>query len=104
MQQTRKRSYERETESQSLRSFVRSLNRPGDEMTRLLSRAVAEELTERQALMVVLYYIDQRSMRDIARELGVNPSTVSRTLKASREKLRKCLRCCKGLLDLSDTP
>lgn len=104
MQKARKGSFERETEYQSLRNFVTSLNKPGDEMTRLLSRAVAEELTERQALMVVLYYIDQRSMRDIAAELGVNPSTVSRTLQTAREKLKKCLRYCKGLLDFSDTP
>lgn len=104
MQNTRKRSFERETEYQSLRNFVKSLDERKDAMARLLSRAVAEELTERQALMVVLYYLEQRSMRDIAAELGVNPSTVSRTLQTAREKLKKCLRYCRGLLDFSDIP
>lgn len=99
---SRKLSFERDTEEQSLRDFVLSLNKPGDEISALLARAVAEELTERQALMVVMYYIDRRSMRDIAAELGVCPSTVCRTLRAAREKLRRCLRCCKGLLERSE--
>ena len=84
-------TYERETEYQSLRSLMKSSER-GDGTARLLSAALREELTARQAQMVKLYYVEQHTMRDIAAMLGVNPSTVSRTLKAAREKLRRCLR------------
>ena len=83
--------YVRETEYQSLRSLMKSSER-GDGTARLLSAALREELTARQAQMVKLYYVEQHTMRDIAAMLGVNPSTVSRTLKAAREKLRRCLR------------
>ena len=84
-------NYARETEYQSLRSLMKSSER-GDGTARLLSAALREELTARQAQMVKLYYVEQHTMRDIAAMLGVNPSTVSRTLKAAREKLRRCLR------------
>ena len=83
--------YERETEYQSLRSLMKSSER-GDATARLLSAALREELTARQAQMVKLYYVEQHTMRDIAAMLGVNPSTVSRTLKSAREKLKRCLR------------
>jgi len=41
---------------------------------------------------VKLYYIDQMTMYDIASLTGVSVSTVSRTLKRARERLRKFLR------------
>ena len=84
-------TYTRETEYQSLRGLLRSSQEEG--MTaRLLSAALREELTARQTQMVKLYYVEQHTMRDIAAMLGVNPSTVSRTLKSAREKLKRCLR------------
>ena len=84
-------TYARETEYQSLRGLLRSSQEEG--MTaRLLSSALREELTARQAQMVKLYYVEQHTMRDIAATLGVNPSTVSRTLKSARGKLKRCLR------------
>ena len=84
-------TYARETEYQSLRSLMKSSER-GDATARLLSAALREELTARQTQMVKLYYVEQHTMRDIAAMLGVNPSTVSRTLKSAREKLKRCLR------------
>jgi RNA polymerase sigma factor (sigma-70 family) len=83
--------YERETEYQSLRGLMKASEQPGA-TARLLAAALREELTARQAQMVRLYYIEQHTMRDIAASLGVNQSTVSRTLKAARERLRRCLR------------
>ena len=59
---------------------------------RMLAAALREDLTARQAQMVRMYYIEQHTMRDIAARLGVNPSTVSRTLKAARGKLKRCLK------------
>ena len=71
-------------------------------LIRNLRRAIEEELTERQREMVKRYYIDGRSMQDIAEELCVNVSTVSRTIKRGRLRLSRCLRFgAKELLDFS---
>ena len=48
-------------------------------------------LTQRQAQIMSMYYLQQHSMADIAKEIGVNPSTVSRALESSRRKLQKVL-------------
>ncbi len=51
-----------------------------------------EELTPRQKQMVMMYYVEQRTMPDIAGELGVAVSTVSRTIARGKRRLRRCLR------------
>ncbi|MBQ7132424.1 MAG: sigma-70 family RNA polymerase sigma factor [Oscillospiraceae bacterium] len=45
-------------------------------------------LTQRQRQMLMMYYFDDCDQTEIARKLGVNKSTVSRTLKAARTKIR----------------
>ena len=57
-----------------------------------LRRAVREELTDRQAQMLALYYVEGQSMCEIADALAVNVSTVSRTIRRGRERLQRCLR------------
>ena len=57
-----------------------------------LNTAICEELTDRQREYIKHYYIDGKSMSDIAREKGVCVSTVSRTLERARNRLRRCLR------------
>lgn len=89
-----KMHYERDTEEQSFRYLLEETEEPGSFRLRQLRRALQEELTPRQAQMVRLHYGEKRSMKAIADELGLNPSTVSRTLKLSREKLHRCLRYC----------
>ena len=67
----------------------------GEQMTRLrrnLRRAREEELTERQREMVGLYYDQGMTMPQIAEQLGVSRSTVSRTLRRARDRLYRCLR------------
>ena len=70
-----------------------------DKMKKILSMAVLNELTERQRICIVDYYLngkkekelhyDQRlSVTEIAKELGVNSSTVSRHIMKARDKLR----------------
>lgn len=54
--------------------------------------ALNEELTERQKELISLYYLEQMSMTEIAQKLEISPSTVSRTLKRGRGRLRKYLR------------
>ena len=61
-------------------------------MLRLLTRVVARELTPRQRQMVERYYFDGRTILSIANELGVNKSTVSRGLKAARNRMEQCLK------------
>ena len=83
--------YERETEYQSMRRLMR-LSEQASPTARLIGAALREDLTPRQAQMVRLYYLEQHNMREIGQILGVNPSTVCRTLSAARKKLRRCLR------------
>lgn len=90
-------------EYQSLRQFLRQLDSSDSRLHRLLAAAIEQELTPRQAQMVRMYFLEQRSMREIAAMLGIYPSTVSRTLYAARTKLKRCLRFgAKALLDEDD--
>ena len=61
-------------------------------LRRNLSAAIREELTDRQAQLVRMYYGEGMKMPAIARELGLNVSTVSRTLSRARARLRRCVR------------
>ena len=46
-----------------------------------LGRAIREELTGRQREVLLLYYLDQLTMQQVAEELGLSTSTVSRAVK-----------------------
>lgn len=61
-------------------------------LRRNLRRAREQELTPRQRQMVELYYDQGMNIPQIAGELGLNPSTVSRTLRRARNRLYRCLR------------
>lgn len=66
-----------------------------DQMNRLkrnLTHALRQDITARQREYMMLYYGRGMSMEAIAREVGVNKSTVSRTLKRGRQRLYRCLR------------
>lgn len=66
-----------------------------DQLSRLrrnLRLAREQELTPRQQQVVTLYFDRGMSMPQIARELGVTPSTVSRTLRRAKAHLYRCLR------------
>ena len=61
-------------------------------LRRNLRLARERELTPRQQQMVTLYFDHGMSMPQIAQRLGVNPSTVSRTIRRAKEHLYRCLR------------
>lgn len=61
-------------------------------LKRNLTRALRQDVTEKQRRYMVLYYGQGMSMDAIARTCGVNKSTVSRTLKRGRQRLYRCLR------------
>ncbi len=70
---------------------------PGDNRKRLrrlrhyLPEAM-EDLTERQKEMVRMHFFDDKTVSDIARELAVNRSTVSRCLSRAERRLLRTLR------------
>ena len=57
-----------------------------------IRRVIREELTDLQREVLVAYYFQEISIPQIARERGVNKSTVSRTLHRAEEKLRRYLK------------
>ncbi len=67
----------------------------GDRLARLrrqLHLARQRELTPRQRQFLERYFDDGLTMREIAEEAGVDPSTVSRTLHRAKERLRRALQ------------
>ena len=69
-------------------------------LKRNLIRALREDVTPRQRQTLLLYYSDGLNMREIGERLGVDKSTVSRTIKRGERRLQRCLRYgAKGLLE-----
>lgn len=63
-----------------------------ERLRRNLCQAREQELTPRQQEVLRLHYEEELSVTQIAERLHVNPSTVSRTLRRARERLRRCLQ------------
>lgn len=61
-----------------------------------LMRALREEVTPRQREMLALYYQERLNTRQIAERLGVDRTTVSRTLRRGEARLRRCLQYTRG--------
>ena len=57
-----------------------------------LRRARQQELTPRQQELLSLYYDQGMTMPQIARQLGLHVSTVSRTIQRAKRRLYRCLR------------
>ena len=85
--------------------YIRSLygGDNGDSRRRLiknLRRAMESELTSRQRQIMQLYFLEGEKMHEIAEELGLNKSTVSRTISRGKLRLQKCLKYgAAGLLE-----
>ncbi len=61
-------------------------------LKRNLIRALKEDVTAKQRLVLTLYYAEGMNMREIGEQLGVDKSTVSRTIKRGERRLQRCLR------------
>lgn len=57
-----------------------------------LIRALQEDVTPHQRQALLLYYAEGLNMREIGEQLGVDKSTISRTIKRGERRLRRCLR------------
>ena len=57
-----------------------------------MKRVIREELTEHQRETILAYYFQQKNIGTIARERGVNKSTVCRTLHRAEARIRRCLK------------
>ncbi len=67
-------------------------------LKRNLVRALREDVTARQRQVLLLYYGEQLNMRQIGERLGIDKSTVSRTIKRGERRLQRCLRYGAGAL------
>ena len=63
-----------------------------ERLLRNLRKARTQELTPRQQEILTLRYEQNMRVTEIARLLGLNRSTVSRTLHRAQERLRRCLQ------------
>ena len=62
------------------------------QLKRNLIRALWEDITPRQRETMLMYYGQGLNMREIGQKLGVDKSTVSRTIKRGEKRLQRCLR------------
>lgn len=61
-------------------------------LRRNLKKAIDQELTGRQQTMLLMRYSENCSQTDMATRLGVDKSTVFRTLARARKKLARVLQ------------
>lgn len=66
--------------------------REREEYRRFLYHAIKTQLTHRQTQVMLLYYFEGKNITEIAQELGLNKSTVSRTLRRSLNRLTDLAR------------
>ena len=65
---------------------------PREVQLQRVRRVIAEELTDTQREMLTAYYFQELTMTQIARDRGVNKSTVCRTIPRAENKLRRFLK------------
>ena len=65
---------------------------PREVQMKRIQRVIDEELTPIQREVLIAYYISDQTIPQIARDRGVQKSTISRTLHRAEEKLRRFLK------------
>ena len=65
---------------------------PKEVQMKRVQRVIEEELTPLQREALIAYYIQGQAIPEIARDRGVQKSTISRTLHRAEEKLRRFLK------------
>lgn len=64
-------------------------SREVERMKKILHKAISGELTDKQRYCICEYYLNGRSMKKIATDLNVNPSTVTRHIQSAKRRLRR---------------
>lgn len=81
-----------------LQSWLKSIAGTNDDTVKRLKRhlpeAIREELTPRQQQILQLHYFEHLKGPEISEKLGVNRSTVSRTLDRAESRLKRVLKYC----------
>ncbi len=57
-------------------------------MKNILKKAMEAELTSLQRFCLVEYYLHRKKKKDIAAELSLHPSTITRHISSAEKKLR----------------
>lgn len=82
--------------SGDMAAYIRATAGDNEDMLRRLKRnlrlARRHELTPRQTQVLRMYFEEDMTMAAIGEELGVNKSTVSRTIARAKGRLQRCLR------------
>lgn len=74
------------------RQIAQDNSREMDRLRYNLFQALKEDVTPRQRQALSLYYAQGINMREIGELLGVDKSTVCRTIKRGEKRLQRCLR------------
>ena len=69
-----------------------SNQRQREEYRRFLYRAIKTQLTQRQKQVVMMHFFDGLTLTEIAKQMCVNKSTVSRTLSRALDRLTDLAR------------
>lgn len=65
---------------------------PREVQLKRVQRVIQEELTQLQRETLLAYYFQELTLEQIAKDRGVNKSTVCRTLHRAEQKLRRFLK------------
>lgn len=57
-------------------------------MKEIISKAIVTELTDMQRICLTEHYLNDKKQKEIASELGLNASTISRHISSARRKLQ----------------
>lgn len=57
-------------------------------MKEIISKAIVTELTDMQRICLTEHYLNDKKQKEIASELGLNASTISRHISSARKKLQ----------------
>mgnify|MGYP003373048589 CR=1 FL=1 len=91
--------YEELLNRQSMRDYLQGnydedfVNSEQAYLLRVVSGVIRNRLTRRQREITLLYYKNGLTMEQIAEQLHLNKSTVSRHLARTREKIKGILAC-----------
>lgn len=79
------------TDTVAYKNYVTNLNSnpQSSKMKKIMKKAIRYELTPKQRYCLCEYYLNGKSMKKIACELNLNPSTVTRHIQNALSRLQR---------------